>query len=317
MKSVIGNKNYRIGVWWDINSKNTFKHINNHLNTLLETGITDVYIFINSVSDLEFKYSNGWTPKNIKKFADVLKQNGIDVSITLWVFPIEDYINQVIKEISQLANYVKPRTIEFDVEGNWSTKYLSGFESLENAAYYLITQLTAKLNDVDKINIAGTTHTGRINPTFMRFVDEANIQCYSVWGSKKIREYNIGGIYGPGKRQALGFRKMKDRVSDKQKISFGLAAWAQKFPQVEPEEAMDMAVVECMNYYPYVSEIRYWSYKWIGGHDGDGGKGYAINYLKALNNSRTGERRIQQRFEAPVNKLKVFFDRIFRRKKNG
>ncbi len=279
-----GGGRLKVGVWWDIGASNTFNHLDDHVRLLRELHVDNVTVMINRYHDRQFGFAS-FSAERLVTFGERLRAEGIGLVLDSWVYPRRDFIDGLVAALPQVAVESHARALEFDSEGTWQDATVRGYDSLDAAGADLIQKLrpAARANGFE---LGVTIHTGRLNPSVSRLADFVAIQCYTVWKSEyandasKNKNYGLNGVWGPGGRQRLGYAKAKALQGPRPII--GLAAWGQNFPHTAPEVSLGIAAETVLGFAD-VAEVKYWSWKWIGGTDGTKrSPPYAFQFIQRL-----------------------------------
>lgn len=205
----------------------------------------------------------------------------IEIALTVWCEPNPKWIAEFKKNIGGYLKASGASALENDAEHNWHRERVKGFANLDKAGDALVEAWDAVSADND-VRIEATTFTfhtenserADIAPHAHRLLPQG----YSV-RNRSEGVIEIDGAYGPGRMQKLTFDRAKAICAKPggPRLSCGLAAYDQVWPNVLPEDAMQIAYDAAMAYDPI--EIRYWSSKWIFGNRKNG---YASRFFKRL-----------------------------------
>ncbi len=194
--------------------------------------------------------------------ADSLRQGSITRILTLYAAPHKDSIDALTDPQTGLVVKLLAagfQAIEYDLEGGWSNSVVCGFATHDEAVQYLFARTKALQSNVP---VGVTTHLGRARDPNIGLdrADWLSIQVYTKCATPcpafdDRRE-------GPGHRQA----RTSAAVTFKGPVIVGLAAYHQKWPEHNEEEAMAKALEATLvlqkNHLNYVGH-SYWSTSWV------------------------------------------------------
>lgn len=212
----------------------------------------------------------------------------IESVLTVWPQPSKEWLAQFEATIDRYIDASAAAAIEFDLEGNWLSKRVDGFPSLDVAGDELV-QVVQRVTAKHDLRFEVTTYpfhtenskTADVAPHADRLLPQG----YSVRNrtDSKGKEIKIdwGDQYGPRRMQELTLARAKQvpgvGSNTGPLLSMGLAAYDQTWPGHTPQEAMATAweVARVAN----AIEARWWSSKWVLGASANG---YAAAFLRSL-----------------------------------
>jgi len=262
-------KSSKKGVVWDIGASNTFNHLEKHLSNLKELDIKHVIVKVHDIDhSASARFNFGSFPlEKLQAFQKLLAKNKIGMSIVIWPVPNPQWIQSMENKLIPVLSTLDLETVELEAEGNWSAGAVSGYSDLNEAALALTLPFKGT-----GVKIGMVTHSGRIGSTALSFHNLINFvvpMAYSTANKGKL----------PGETQTKMHKKsLKYGVP----IHMGLPAWDQEgFENLSGEEAMELAALTSLSF-RNVSELRWWSWKWIGGTNGTPRNQYAFDAIKSL-----------------------------------
>jgi hypothetical protein len=251
-----------------------------HANAI---GISEIALMLDEQTDGGWTLSKyGGDPERVIAVCDGLRSHGIVPVLVTWPVPVRAQIDKLLCEMVDLAFAADARAIELDVEGgNWSSSHVEDFDSLDDAARYLGSQLYTRAEHFG-IPIATDTHLGRMTPSNLVLsvptganltgCGELYVQAYSKYAEDEPERW-WGAKYGPGNMQREGFYKMLDVQSAlepydaPENLFMGIAGYSQVYPEHagdgrarSGEESILEAVSACVDMAVY--DIRFWSWKY-------------------------------------------------------
>ena len=256
----------RISVWWDIGGAPTIRYLSRHIANLKSLGVSGVVVMLNDYHNSQ-SFTSNFTGQELATFASALRANRIDLGLDSWVFPSRQYVES-LPEMFPLASLSGAQFIEFDVEWNWSSSQVNGYSDLDEAAGHV-----AQVMSRSPVPWGITTVPERpASRTLGRYGSFMVPQAYSVVGSDEPN-----GAF-PGSYQVKVYNQIRKTYGG-MPVVMGLAAYDQAFPGVDPASAM---VTAARASFGLVDEVRFWSWKWIGGVDGNPRNRYAFDALARL-----------------------------------
>lgn len=253
-----------VSVWWDVVGSATIRYLEAHIRNLKALGVSSVCVMY---TDLDG--TTNFTDDEIVRFASALRASGISMGIDVWAYPTERFLAWVPTLIG-VVTMTGASFVEFDIEMNWTDERADGRSNLDSAAYALATAMIRC-----PVPWGITTNTGRLTAdavTLGKYGKFIAPQAYSVFHADDPTSHQ------PGTYQRGVYRKTRDTYGPGIEIVMGLPAYGQEgFTGIEPKDAMVLAA--STSFSVGAKEIRFWSWKWIGGHDGTPRNRYAYNAL--------------------------------------
>lgn len=272
-----------LGVWGDDPPAKMAKR--EYAEKLAELGVNHVALMMNKAImskhadpwDLRWKDrgEDGWHDDLIVEIAELYDEYDIRLVLTTWPIPSKAQIDEMAEAMVKLLTATGAMTWEVDVEGNWRTRYLDGFESMGEAGKYLTDNMRWTAEETEATTFGHHAELGR-HPTVTPHVDTMCVQAYSVC-ERGGKPYPFNGYLGPGKHQDWIYKRAVKAGANK--ITMGLAAYEQGFPGRSPQEAMQIAFDKSIEL--GVRSFRYWSTKWILGVQSHNTP-YAAEFLRSL-----------------------------------
>lgn len=260
-------KRKRVSVWWDVYAPPTMRHLDRHLANLKALGSPDVVVMLT-----EPEGRVNFAESELVDFAKALRSVGSRlVGIDTWIHPNPQSVAG-LPGLFSLAKRTGVDFIEFDVEGNWTPGHVSGYSSLDEAARAVVSAMRGS-----PVPWGVTTNMGRIGGAARTLAQHGSFivpQAYSVAHSDEL-----GGAL-PGRYQIQAHRRTRDLYGSMPMV-MGLAAFDQQFPGIDPTDAIVTAAKTSFGL--GVKGVRFWSWKWIGGPDGEPKAPYAYEALMRLN----------------------------------
>lgn len=217
-----------------------------------------------------------YKPRDLEVIAELSRDADIGLIATTWPEPDMDRIERAF---DVLTNDILPlgfTALEGDAEGQWKEQYCRGFASLDGAAAYLVGRWR-ELQAKHDVSLQMTTHTGhreRTKRAFLaRLVDRVYYQLYSTESDWEGRKVAWAGPRGPGRLQEEFLEEVLEDIPEfangSVQLAAGIAAYDQKWPGHEVEEALELAVEPlCLSLGDTgvrIPAIRNWSTKWLFG----------------------------------------------------
>lgn len=280
-----------VGAWGD-DAPNRMKKTS-YADRLVELGISEVALMTNRANiskhadpwDLRWKDrgEEGWEDDAIAEIAQVYAARNIDIILTCWPRPDKAQIDEMCEAMVPLLKVTNANAFEVDVEGNWATKHLKHFGSMDEAAAYLTHAMEQALKDagIDDGETESTTFghhadLGR-HPTVTPLVDRACVQGYST-SPRQSGPVDWDNYLAPGKHQAWILKRAQKAGA--KEVVMGLAAYKQRgFKGHSAREAMQVAWDKTVEL--GIRRVRYWSTKWILGAQSHNAP-YAAAHLEAI-----------------------------------
>jgi hypothetical protein len=229
---------------------------------------------INDVSTAGFAF-DAVADTAIRSFSALLSGSGTRVTLTSWLRPHKSYIDELVRRLPPLAIEIGAQAIELDVESNWRTGTVQGFENRAEAAAYFFEALRRAAG---RMEVAVTCEVDPMSDASMipmlRGADIVVPQAYSTFGT--TTSHAVGGVYGPRGIQGRAVQRLAEALAAPGRpILMGLAAYGRhQWPSVSPDLIMRMELEQTLNLRTTSSSIggvRYWSWKQIAGLDARGG----------------------------------------------
>jgi len=264
----------RLGIWLDDPVTNILKAA--YWNELKRLGFSTAALMLEGVG-------NGFDPKysiaDLEKIGKLARERDIEIVLTCWPQPTVSYLDEFEADIGKYLVACGASGLECDLESNWTTRQVDGFDNLDLAGDRLVEILLGIRTKYD-VRIEATTFTehseNSIRADVASHVDRLLPQAYSV-RHRSSGEILWDGPYGPDNMQVRTLDRAL-QVPGVQKLSCGLAAYDQVWPGKTGEEAMQRAYEAALRYNP--EEIRLWSSKWVLGIKKNG---YAARWCLGLN----------------------------------
>lgn len=280
-----------IGAWGDDAPKTMRK--TSYADRLVELNISEVALMMNRANistaadpwDLRWqdRGEEGWEDDIIAEIAEVYAARSIRLILTCWPRPDKAQIDEMCEAMVPLLKVTNASAFEVDVEGNWLTKHLKSFSSMQAAAEYLAKSMEQALVDagIEDGETESTTfghhaELGR-HPTVTPLLDRACVQGYST-SPRQNGPVAWNSYLGPGRHQQWIYDRA--RKAGAKEIVMGLAAYKQRgFQGHTAREAMQVAYDKTLDL--GIRHIRYWSTKWILGSQSHNAP-YAAAHLEGV-----------------------------------
>jgi hypothetical protein len=277
---------FRMGVWVDVGGRSIERNGREHASRLHALGITDACIMINPLTSLSFGFGSV-SQTRIRGFGDLLRGSAIRLTLTSWLRPNRNFIDDLVRDLPPFAKDVGARAIEFDVEEPWTRHAPSGFGTHDEAADHLFTGLrTARAAGLE---VAVTCQVDAMGTARMRkILEHADVivpQAYSTPGA--AASHAVGGTYGPRGLQRRAAERVATALAMSGKpIVMGLAAygrtrWSGHSGRAIMTFELDETVTLAKSH--PIRGARYWSWKHIAGINGQLGtpaNPYARGFLQ-------------------------------------
>lgn len=248
-----------LGVWVD-EPKSTLL-TSTYWKELLTHGIQTAAIMLEG-NDPGF--TSKFTATDLEKICALALEHDIELVLTIWPEPTVDYLADLEEKLPKLIEKSGCAGIECDLEGNWKSSNVKGFTDLAKASDVLVKLLKRFRTKYD-VRLEMTTfpdHPENAPGAMVApHMDRLLPQAYSV-RNRTNTLVAWDGKYGPGHMQTYTLNKTLHMPSIS-KLSCGLAAYDQKWPDHSVAQALQLAYDTAMEYNPI--EVRFWSSKWIFG----------------------------------------------------
>lgn len=287
---------FRLGAWIDVGGRNLGSNLNEHVARLHALGINDACVMFNGHNDSSFGFGTA-SKARIRALAPLLQSAGIGLTLTSWLRPEQAFIDALVAELPDFAREVGARQIEFDAEEAWSRRTVRGYSSHADAADALFDQLDGLRDMGIEVGI-----TPQVDPMtgskLQRLVQRAHFvvpQAYSAmrssWSDARKRSHAVGATYGPVGIQRRAVSRLQSALGTSTgtlPMIMGLAAYgrgnwnghsAAEIMQMELDETLSLAAAHG------IQGVRYWSWKWIAGQNGEGGRPanrYSASFFESL-----------------------------------
>lgn len=228
-------------------------------------------------------FDERYTDRQLELAGKHARGHDVEIGMTLWPEPDRAYLDELEQRLPELLAILGAAFLDLDKESNWRRAKLRGFRTMAHAAARLLEILDAVLPTLD-VRLDSNTYpfhaengpNALIAPRARRRYGQA----YSVW------ERDVDGepfhvdwgdpLLGPGAMQRRTIERSRTVPGDGL-IGCGLAAYDQRWPGREPEEAMrvafDAAIAEGVRHF------RWWSSRYVVGRSSNG---YASRFLLEL-----------------------------------
>lgn len=274
---VARSRRRRVSVWWDVKGPPTIRYLDRHLKNLATLGVDGLVIML---SDLDGSWS--WSTDELRAFTDALHARRIPFGVDVWVKPTTAFVKMLPGLFESVAN-VGAQFIEFDTERpggwdrtkdedpDWSSSKVVGFSSLEAAAENIAVTMVNS-----PVPWGTTTHPGMLATTARLLGQHGDFVVPQAYSRVKTDEPQGAR---PGSYQERIYEQTH-RTYGNMPIVMGLAAYDQEFPGWSPSQAMVTAADASFDL--GVREVRFWSWKWIGGYNGVPKNRYAYDAVSRL-----------------------------------
>jgi hypothetical protein len=192
----------------------------------------------------------------------------MDIVLTTWPRPSKSLIASFASELPAMLTASGATGLEVDTEGNWLDSKLDGYASMSDAAKALLDTLRS-LAQPNKARLELTTypfHPENGNEALVApHMDRLFPQAYSV-ANRRNGPIAWTDPEGPGRLQdssAKRARTIAGVSAGRPGLAMGLPAYDQTFAGHTVAEAMQVALDAAIAL--QVSEVRYWSSKWVIG----------------------------------------------------
>lgn len=209
-----------------------------------------------------------WTPEQLQAVREITSMwCDVEVVLTCWPTPDREDMGRMFRDLIVMLEVSGASGIEVDLEGNWLPRVAraQGW-TYEAACAELVAGLLRLRKDHD-VRIEVTTHPAHREANERALVtphaDRALWQVYSTRHLPSGQAVTWRGRYGPFGREQDCRRLSGLATSWEIDWSFGSAAWDQRWPGHEIEEALDVSRSAQLASFP--GEIRDWSSRWIVG----------------------------------------------------
>jgi len=155
-----------------------------------------------------------WDSDDLKAVADLFHSRGIECVATCWPRPSKSQIDAMCADMAWILPLIGSTTFEVDTEGNWNSKFLSGFKNMQEASEYLAQEMRKLVGDDGHLEL--TTFTYHVENSssakLAPLMDLLLPQAYSV------RHRSNGTVgwndsLGPGKHQTLAVNRARQAAA--------------------------------------------------------------------------------------------------------
>jgi hypothetical protein len=270
----------KVGAW--IDDAAGLVLTSDYVDALNAIGITEAALMVNKANTAEDDppWKLRWKREQIVTAAEMFREAGIEVVLTVWPRPEPGQIDQMCATLEKLVAAVEVTAIDMDAEGNWTERFVHGFQSIDQASLYLHDKLR-KLAPAARLELTTYPFHPELKaaPSLSRLVDVITPQAYSRY-NKGEEKYGWNETLGPWGMQQLALTRAGSVASEnphRPLLVCGLAAWDQTFPDFPPEEVMQRALDAAVSL--GVDHVRYWSSKWIVGKKANE---YSARFIKEI-----------------------------------
>lgn len=263
----------RVSVWWDVIGSATIRYLDRHIANLKTLGVSRVVVMMNEPDSESDEFQANFSTHELTTFASALRTNGIGIGLDVWAKPTQSFV-AALPSLFPIANAVHASFIEFDVEGPWTSPYLRGYGSLNEAG-----AAVARVMSGSPVPWGITTNMGRLNTeatTIGRYGGFVVPQAYSVTDNDEPT-----GAF-PGDYQVKAYERTRQSYRT-MPVIMGIAAYNQDFSGWNPASAIIAAAKASFNI--GINEVRLWSWKFIGGSNGIPRNQYAFDAVYRLRGS--------------------------------
>jgi hypothetical protein len=151
-----------------------------------------------------------WNRKDLEEIAKVYREHGIKLVCTTWPRPSKSMIDAMCADMGWILEATGSNVFEVDTEGNWTSQFLQGFKSMEEASQYLASKMRELVGADGEIELTTYTyHTENSSKAKLApLMDRLLPQAYSVrHRGNQVIEWN--DQLGPGKHQALAISRAR------------------------------------------------------------------------------------------------------------
>jgi len=271
-----GVEGVKIGVWVDDTPSRVARAA--YFDALQRHNIDLIDIMIDTVRP-------GWDPKFDAKMLDrigkLAEQRSIDVALTVWPEPVKKTIDDMVKHVPALIEAARAAELCSDTESNYTPRRTKGFKpkdgrtAFDLAGDYLVDglrEIKSRFNP--PITISQSTFTahgenGRaadVAPHMDMLVNQAYGVRHRTRSDRSEWLIPWDHAYGPGRMVHTTLDRSEQVpgvLEGKIRIAAGLAAYDQSWPGKSVAAAMSASLNAAVG--RGVSEVRYWSSKWIVG----------------------------------------------------
>jgi hypothetical protein len=159
-----------------------------------------------------------WDRDELSEIATTYAAAGIECVATCWPQPSKSQIDAMCEDMAWILPLIGSTTFEVDTEGNWTTKFLRGFSSMQEASEYLAARMRELVGPEGTLELTTYTyHTENSkNAKLAPMMDRLLPQAYSVRhrtesGQPIVIEWNDS--LGPGRHQKLAVNRAKQAAA--------------------------------------------------------------------------------------------------------
>jgi hypothetical protein len=298
--TVPGIETVKIGLWVDDPPSHVAKPA--YFDKLQAHNIDLIDIMVDTVRP-------GWDPKRginarfLSRVSKLAEARNIDVALTIWPEPVRKTIDDMVKHVPALIEAAGAVELCSDTESNYHPRRTKGFRSrggrtgFDLAGDYLVDglrEIKSRFNPpiiISQSTFTSHTENGRAADVAPH-MDLVLNQAYGVRNRNKKNpatgKYDLGWkvpwdhSYGPGRMVHTTLDRTEQIpgvLEGKIELGAGLPAYDQKWPRHSVAEAMAMSLNAATD--RNVSQVRYWSSKWIVGVKSDGNKAVS-RFMRSL-----------------------------------
>jgi hypothetical protein len=267
----------RLGVWVDDSPKAVLRE--DYFSNLVALGFSTLAIMVHrTTAGSDRSWRPRWTAAQLEQLRALAEPRGISLGLTTWPLPSRELLGVFGRELPSLLAAAGAVALEVDTEGNWLPSRLDGYANMDEAARALVDTLR-EVAAPSGAQLELTTYPfhpengsqAKVAP----HMDRVFPQAYSV-AMRRDKTVGWDEREGPGRLQkfsAARARSIATVTQGKTELGMGLPAYDQEFEGHSPLEALTVAWDSAADL--GVTEVRYWSSKWILGHmrvDGPAGE---------------------------------------------
>jgi len=249
-----------VGCWVDTSARRFVRELAEVRSDFETVGMTDLCMTVQRHPASGAMTAAAWDRNPWREWRSAIsaaRDAGVRrVGFMLWPQPTAEYI-QTIPQAMDMAREIGFDYVDFDFEDPWYRRQPRGYASRVQAAL--------ALEEITRANwhkeVTGSTFPAKVESLdyALEWLDTVAVQAYTQ------REYGLTGRWGiPGMQE---YSAEKVAALNGPKLVLGAASYRQNFDGTDltPEDVMVRNLQACWDVGAH--GVRYWSWKWIWGHN--------------------------------------------------
>lgn len=155
-----------------------------------------------------------WSREDLEAVSALYMSRGIECVGTCWPRPSRTQIDAMCEDMRWVLDVLGSKTFEVDTEGNWKSRFLDGFATMEEAAEYLASSMRKVVGDDGELEL--TTYTyhreNSAKAQLAKLMDRLLPQAYSV-RHRGNATVDWNDALGPGHHQKLALQRARQAAA--------------------------------------------------------------------------------------------------------